>query len=113
MRSRRWKRPTSTWTPDLLSAESARGLLTAYARAEKLAAFGKTVLARRLADASEVARVTGTSIGKAKTTVDTGTALAAADDARAAFKDGVISLDQATRSPGPNRRTPGRAPSLS
>ena len=32
-------------TPELLSAGEANHLLTAYARAEKLVAFGKTVLA--------------------------------------------------------------------
>ena len=56
-------------TPELLSAGEAHHLLTAYARADKLVAFGKTVLARRLDDAAEVARLTGTSVGKARATV--------------------------------------------
>ena len=42
--------------PDLMSAPGARKLLAAYARAEKLAAFGVAALARKLADASEIAR---------------------------------------------------------
>jgi hypothetical protein len=81
--------------PDLLSADAAREQLAEYARAKKLAAFGETMLARRLDDATEVARVTGTSMGKAKATVDTGKALGDADQVRDAFKGGDISLDQA------------------
>jgi hypothetical protein len=92
-RSRRSKRPTPTWTTIFLGVDGARDLLAAYARTEKLAGFGKTVLTRRLADATEVARMTGTSIGKAKTTVETGAALGDADDVRTAFQDGAISLD--------------------
>ena len=98
--------------PDLLGVEGARDLLAAYARAEKLAGFGKTVLARRLADATEVARMTGTSVGKAKTTVETGTALAAADDARAAFQAGAISLDQATEIARAEQASPGSSSEL-
>ncbi|MGH2779726.1 MAG: hypothetical protein ACRDJB_13890, partial [Actinomycetota bacterium] len=69
--------------PELLSAGAARNLLAAYARAEKLAAYGKTLLARRLEDAAELARVSGTSMGKAKTTIETGKALGDADQVRA------------------------------
>ena len=54
--------------PDLLSVSDARELLGAYARAQRLAAFGVAALARKLDDASEVARVTGTSLGKARET---------------------------------------------
>jgi 5-methylcytosine-specific restriction endonuclease McrA len=82
--------------PELLTADMARKLLVAYARAEKLASFGKTVLARKLDDATEVARVTGTSVGSARTTVATGNALSHADEVRGAFQAGAISFDQAT-----------------
>jgi hypothetical protein len=51
------------------------------------------VLARRLDDAAEVARLTGTSLGQAKATVETGKALGDADDVRAAFQGGAISQD--------------------
>ena len=43
--------------PELLSADAARELLRAYPRVEKLVAFGQTVRATRLDDASEVARL--------------------------------------------------------
>jgi hypothetical protein len=82
--------------PELLSAASARKLLAAYARAEKLASFGVAALARRLDDASHIARTTVVSAGKAKATVDTGKALRDADGLRHAFGSGDISLDQAT-----------------
>jgi hypothetical protein len=54
-----------------LSAPVARKLLEAYARAETLAAFGVAALARKVDDASELAQVTGTSMGKAKAVVST------------------------------------------
>lgn len=82
--------------PELLSADAARALLADYARAEKLASFGKTVLAQRISDAAEVARATGVSLGKAKAAVEAGDALKDADEVRAAFQGGSISMDQAT-----------------
>jgi hypothetical protein len=57
--------------PELLTADAARDALAAYARIERLASFGRTMLARKIDDAAEVARMTGTSIGKAKETVET------------------------------------------
>ena len=58
--------------PELLSAESAREALAGYARIKRLASYGETVLARKIDDAHELALVTGTSIGKAQETVETG-----------------------------------------
>ena len=98
--------------PELLSAASARKLLAAYARAEKLASFGKSVLARKLDDAAELARVSGTSVGKAKATVDTGKALRDADGLRHAFGSGDISLDQATEIAKAEHARPGSATEL-
>jgi hypothetical protein len=45
--------------PELLSADAARTHLAFYARAEKLAAYAKTMPARKLDDATEVALTTG------------------------------------------------------
>lgn len=98
--------------PGLMTAEAARALLAEYARAEKLAAFGKAVLARKIDDTTEIARVTGTSIGKAKQTVETGKALKDADDVRDAFAGGAISLDQATEIARAEQARPGSAPEL-
>jgi hypothetical protein len=50
--------------PDLLTMESARRQLDEYARAEKLASYGRTVLAARIDEAATVARTTGTSMGR-------------------------------------------------
>jgi hypothetical protein len=69
------------------------------------------LLARKLDDASEVARLAGTSVTKAKATVQTAKALADADEVRAAFQDGDISCEQAPRSPGRNKRAPALPPS--
>jgi hypothetical protein len=99
--------------PELLSADTARELLDDYARAEKLASFGKTVLAQRIADATQVAGATGVSMGKAKAAVDAGEALKDADQVRDAFKGGTISLDQASEiaraEKGPSRIVRGAA----
>ena len=55
--------------PDLMSRPLARRLLEAYSRVVKLGSFGVAALAPKLEDAPEVARVTGTSVGKAKATL--------------------------------------------
>ena len=52
--------------PELLSLAAARQQLQAYARAQRLVAFGVAVLARRIDEASEIARATGSSTSKAR-----------------------------------------------
>ena len=84
----------------------------AYARAEKLAAYGKTALARKLDDAAEVARATGVSVGKAKATVETGKVLEDADEVRAAFRGGALSLDQAAEIARAEGAVPGSSAEL-
>jgi hypothetical protein len=81
--------------PELLSVPEARERLKAYVRAQRLAAFGVAALSRKLDDASELARVTGTSLGRAKETVTTGRILRDSDDLGDALRYGAISLDQA------------------
>jgi 5-methylcytosine-specific restriction endonuclease McrA len=98
--------------PELMTADAARVLLAEYARAEKLAAFGQAALARKIDDTTEIARVTGTSIGKAKQTVETGKALKDADLVCDAFAGGAISLDQATEIAKAEQARPGSAPEL-
>ena len=83
--------------PELLTSQAARNRLAAYARAEKLAAFGRTVISRKIDDADVLARATGTSVGKAKQVVETAKALKDAEVVAEAFAGGVISLDQAKR----------------
>lgn len=68
------EKASATLDPDLLSIEIARDEFALYARAEKLVAYGKTMLANKLDDISEVARTSGVSTGKAKATVEAGEA---------------------------------------
>ena len=98
--------------PELLVAADARELLEAYARTQRLAAFGLAALARKLDDVSEIARVTGTSVGKARATVATGQALSSADELNQALKRGDVSLDQAAEIASAEASCPGAAGEL-
>ena len=98
--------------PELLDSASARKLLGLYARVEKLGAFGKVALARKVDDASEIARVTGTSMGKAKETVSTGKVLGRAGDLNESLKHGEISFDQAAEIAKAEESAPGAAREL-
>lgn len=98
--------------PELLSAAGARALLSAYARAERLAAFGVAALARKIDDAPELARVTGTSIGKAKETVATSKTMDGSPELSTALQQGDISYDQATEIARAEESAPGAATEL-
>ena len=95
--------------PDLMAADDARRLMESYAKLKKLAAYGETVLARKLDDAEELAKVTGTSVGKAKQTVETAKALRDAEIVQDAFSQGDISLDQAAEIAKAEIASPGSA----
>ena len=98
--------------PDLMTSEDARELQAEYARLKKLAAYGETMLARKLEDPEELARVTGTSVGKAKATVETAKVLKESGEVTAAFAGGDISLDQATEIARAEQASPGSATEL-
>src|ERR687891_2694113 len=98
--------------PELLTTDSARRLLDEYARAEKLVSFGKAVLAQRVDDAALVARATGTSMGKAKQTLETGVALKDAPEVGDALARGEVSLDQAGEIAKAEQASPGSAGDL-
>jgi 5-methylcytosine-specific restriction endonuclease McrA len=98
--------------PELLSARDARRLLKDYARAEKLAAFGVAALARKVNDASELAQVTGSSMGKAKATVTTGKVLDSSPELSDAMRFGDVSLDQAAEIAKAEESRPGAAKKL-
>jgi len=95
--------------PELLSAPDARELLGLYSRVEKLGAFGKVALARKVDDAAEIARIAGISVGKAKETVSTGRVLESAAPLNEAMRCGEISFDQAAEI----ARAEGSAPGAS
>lgn len=98
--------------PELLSVPAAREWLRAYVKAQRLVAFGVAALARKLDDASGFARVTGTSLGKAKETIATGKALDDSGPLNEAFKHGEISLDQASEIARAEGSAPGAATEL-
>ena len=97
--------------PELLSVGRARELMAAYARAEKLVAFGVAALSRKLQD-TEVARLTGSSIGKAKGVVATGRAMVRSEELSGALQHGDISLDQAVEIASAEESAPGAAREL-
>ena len=73
--------------PELLPAEDAQRLLEAYARAEKLAAFGLAALARKVQNTPTVAKAAGISLGRAKETVATGEMLVQAPELSGVYSD--------------------------
>ena len=98
--------------PELLSVSEARKQLKAYARVQRLAAFGVAALARKIDDASELAWVTGTSLGRAKETVTTGKVLGDSHELSDALRHGEISLDQAAEIAKAEESSPGSATEL-
>jgi HNH endonuclease len=97
---------------ELLPAAVADRLLAAYARAEKLAGFGVAALAVKRNDPCELARITGTSIGKAKAVVATGRALPSSGELTSALAHGDISVDQAGEIAAAEESSPGAATEL-
>jgi len=98
--------------PELLAAEDAQALMAAYARAERLAAFGVAALSRKICDSAKVAKVTGTSIGKAATVVATGKVMGDSPELATALQHGEISLDQAAEIASAEESAPGAAREL-
>jgi 5-methylcytosine-specific restriction endonuclease McrA len=95
--------------PEFLTSSDARKFLAAYARAEKLAAFGVAALARKIDNPSEIASTTGTSMGQAKETISTGKVLKRAGHLSDALRNGAISLVQATEIAKAEESWPGAA----
>ena len=106
------ERANSNIDPALLTKDSAQRIMALYARAEKLAACGLAALARKVEEPAEVARATGTSIGKAKAVVATGKVAAASHDLSQAMQRGEISLDQAAEIASAEESAPGAARDL-
>jgi hypothetical protein len=106
------ERANADLDPDLLDAVLARRLMAAYARAGKLAAFGVAALSRKVCTASEIARVTGSSMGKAHEVVVRGKVLAEGGALTTALKHGEISLEQAAEIASAEASRPGAAAHL-
>jgi hypothetical protein len=98
--------------PELLPASEARALFASYARAQRLVNFGIASLSRKVSDASEVATITGTSKGHAKSVVTTGKVLGESAELHAALQHGDISLEQAGEIAAAEESSPGAATEL-
>ena len=81
--------------PGLCSARRKRALLERYARAEKLAAFGIATLSAAVDDPVDLARLSGTSVGRARQTIDIGRRLEEEPRLAEAVRRAEVSLDQA------------------
>ena len=98
--------------PEVMTADAAKDALARYARAEKLCSYGVAALARKIDDAAALARATGTSVTRARHTVETGRQLGASEDVAGALKGGDISLDQAAEISKAEAARPGSADEL-
>ncbi len=81
--------------PHVRSVSDAEALLQCYARVEKLAAFGTATLSARIGDAPSLARATGSSVGQARRTIETGRRMAREPRLAEAVQRADVSLDQA------------------
>jgi hypothetical protein len=95
--------------PKLLTVPEARERLQAYARARRLVDFGIASLAGKIDSVSDLARVTGTSLGAAKETVATGKVLGGSSELSTSLQQGDISLEQATEIARAEEAAPGSA----
>ncbi|HZA39697.1 MAG TPA: hypothetical protein VFA00_03640, partial [Actinomycetota bacterium] len=102
----------SNLQPEIVSADDARRLLGTYASIEKLASYGRALMASRIDDVAAVARMSGTSTGQAKKTVETGAALKDAPEVGDALARGEVSLDQAGEIAKAEQASPGSAGEL-
>ena len=98
--------------PELLNLEHARQVLALYARVVKLGQFGVAAVARRVDNTEQVARATGSSIGKAKAVVATGKVMQQSDELSMALQQGEVSLDQAATIASAEESAPGAAAEL-
>ncbi len=103
------RRRTAGLEPELVSVPDAKTCTALYAKLNRLSSFGVTAFAHKQ-DAADLARVTGTSMGKAKDMAATSEVLATSRPLDSALRKGEVSLDQATEiaraeeaSPGPPR----------
>jgi hypothetical protein len=90
------QRSNSGLSPESMTSRDARELLATYTKVQRLAAFGIAALTRKLSDAEDVAGITGTSVGQAKATIETGRAIEAVPELGAACREGGLSLEQAS-----------------
>jgi hypothetical protein len=98
--------------PSALTVDERRAILAAYARAQRLAAFGVAALASQGDDPAAVARSIGTSVGEGRAVVETGKALERAPELRGAMSRGELSLPQAAEIAKAEAAAPGACSEL-
>jgi len=106
------ERANARLRPGELTRPEARSLIDSYGRIVKLGGFGVATLSPSVGDAATVARVSGTSMGRARAAVATGTTLQASPDLDAALRKGAVSLDQAAEIARAEDAAPGSAKTL-
>ena len=106
--SLRPRRRTRVLEPELVSVPDAKTYTALYAKLSRLSSFGVTAFAHKQ-DAADLARVTGTSMGKAKDMAATSEVLATSRPLDSALRKGEVSLDQATEIARAEEASPGSA----
>jgi hypothetical protein len=96
-------------SPDSYGPHAARSLQSKYARVVKLGTFGEVSLADRVGDAAELARIGGTSVGRARRTLDTSRQLAKTPVLEEALRRADLSFDQAQEIAKTEAVVPGSA----
>lgn len=96
-------------TADSYALHAARSLQSKYARVVKLGAFGEVSLADRVGDPNELARVSGTSVGRARKTLDTSRQLAKTPVLNDALRRAEVSFEQAQEIAKTEAVAPGSA----
>jgi len=99
-------------SPERCSRVQAERFLRYYSSLKRLAAFGEAVFSARLGDAAELARVSGSSVGTARRTIETGRRMAEEPRLAEAARRGELSLDQAEVIAATTRVAPGSADDL-
>jgi exonuclease VII small subunit len=97
--------------PSLMTQREIEQAFELYSRAERLVAYGKTMLARQM-DEAKVARLGGTSVGRARAVVATGNAMESSPELSQAMQHGDVSLDQAVEIASAEQSSPGSAKQL-
>lgn len=82
-------------SPNLYAPREAQSLHRRYAHVAKLGTFGELVLADRVGDPAELARVSGTSMGTARRALDTSRQMAKTPPLAEALRRAEVSFDQA------------------
>ena len=106
------ERANARLAPAELPASEADSLIKHYSTIERLGGFGVATLSARVEDPEKVARVTGTSIGKARDAIATGGTLQSSPVLKSALEKGAVSLDQATEIARAEAAAPGSASEL-